>query len=93
MTEPAEELSSTHLLFALIGLGLMAVVGVFVFASTLVAPIWAVVVMALVWAAAGMWALTTWRRSMFTPLIASVVAGVVWIVVVNVGAAVFDWSA
>ena len=41
MEEPPTEISPTHLLFALIGLALMGMVGIFVFASTLIAPVWA----------------------------------------------------
>jgi uncharacterized membrane protein HdeD (DUF308 family) len=93
MAEPTDELSPTHLLFVLIGAGLMVVVGLFVFASVLIAPLWAVTLMGAVWLAAGVWALRRWRRSMFSPLLASLIVGLVWIVVINVGDAVFDWSA
>lgn len=42
MSEPSDEISQTHLLFALTGAALMLTIGVFVFASTLIAPVWAV---------------------------------------------------
>jgi hypothetical protein len=93
MSAAPDELSLTHLLFALIGLGLMAFVGVFVFASTLIAPFWAVAAMGLVWLVGAVWAWTRWRRSMFAPLLAAVGVGVVWIVVVNLGDALLGWTA
>ena len=93
MSEPSDELTPTHLLFALIGLGRMLMVGVFVLASTLIAPTWAVALMGAVWVVAAVWAGRRWRQSMFAPLLASLGVGVLWIVVVNVGSAVFDWNA
>lgn len=92
--EPASsDISPTHLLFALIGLALMAVVGLFVFVSTLIAPVWAVTVMGTIWLGAGLWAWRSWRRSMFAPLLAAVAVGVVWILVVNLGDALLGWTA
>lgn len=92
--EPSSsEISPTHLLFALIGLALMVVVGLFVFASTLIAPLWAVAVMGAMWLAAGLWAWRRWRDSMFAPLIAAIGVGVLWIVIVNLGDAVLGWTA
>ena len=93
MDEQPTEISPTHLLFALIGLGLMGMVGIFVFASTLIAPVWAVVVMGVVWLAAAVWAWSQWRRSMFAPLVAAVGVGAVWILAVNLGDAFLGWTA
>jgi hypothetical protein len=93
MEEPPTEISPTHLLFALIGLALMGMVGIFVFASTLIAPVWAVVVMGAFWLAGAVWAWLRWRRSMFAPLLAAVVVGAVWIVVVNLGDVFLGWTA
>ncbi len=93
MVEPPTEISPTHLLFALIGLGLMGMVGIFVFASTLIAPVWAVVVMGAVWLAAAAWSWARWRQSMFAPLLAAIAVGALWIVAVNLGDALLDWNA
>jgi hypothetical protein len=93
MDEAPTDISPTHLLFALIGLALLGVVGIFVFASTLIAPVWAVVAMGAVWLAASGWAWVRWRRSMFAPLLAAIAVGVVWIVAVNLGDVFLDWNA
>jgi hypothetical protein len=93
MDETTGEISQTHLLFALIGAAMMVVIGVFVFASTLIAPPWAVAAMGVVWLAAAIWSATTWRRSMFAPLLAALSVGVMWIVVVNLGDALLGWTA
>ena len=91
--ETTGEISQTHLLFALIGAALMVFIGVFVFASTLIAPIWAVAVMGVVWLAGVVWSWLRWRRSMFAPLLAAVGVGGLWIVVVNLGDALLGWTA
>ena len=93
MDESPADISPTHLLFALIGLALLGMVGIFVFASTLIAPDWAVVVMGAIWLAAAVWAWLRWRQSMFAPLLAASAVGVVWIVAVNLGDALLDWNA
>lgn len=93
MDESPADITPTHLLFALIGLGLLGIVGIFVFASTLIAPVWAVIVMAVIWVAASVWAWVQWRQSMFAPLLAAIGVGVVWIVAVNLGDALLGWNA
>ena len=93
MDETPAEISPTHLLFALIGLALLGMVGIFVFASTLIAPAWAVVVMGAIWLGAAVWAWLRWRRSMFAPLLAAVVVGAVWILAVNLGDVLLGWTA
>ena len=93
MDRPPTEISPTHLLFALIGLALMGMVGIFVFASTLIAPVWAVVVMGAIWLTAAAWSWTRWRHSMFAPLLAAVAVGILWIVIVNLGDVLLGWTA
>ncbi|MDJ0960957.1 MAG: hypothetical protein QNJ88_09880 [Acidimicrobiia bacterium] len=93
MDESPADISPTHLLFALIGLALLGMVGIFVFASTLIAPVWAVVMMGAIWLAAAVWAWLRWRRSMFAPLLAAVVVGAVWIAAVNLGDVLLGWNA
>ena len=88
-----QELSPTHVLFSLIGAALHLVIGVFVFASTLVAPLYAVVALGTVWLVAALWAWRRWRRSMFAPLLASIAVAVLWIGVLTCGEAVLDWTA
>jgi hypothetical protein len=91
MTDP--ELTPTHLLFALIGLALHLVMGVFVVASGLVAPPWGVAVLVAVWLAAAAWAGIRWRRSMFAPLTAAVGTAAFWILFVGAGDAFLGWTA
>jgi hypothetical protein len=93
MTEPQAEITPIHLLFALIGLALMLFVGVFVFASTLIAPWWAVLAMGVAWVGAAGWAWSRWRTSKFAPLLAAVAVAVVWIVVVTLGDEMLGWAA
>ncbi len=88
-----DTISQTHLLFALIGFALMIFVGLFVLASTLIAPLWAVALMGVVWVAAAVWSWIRWRRSMFAPLLAATGVGVLWIAVVNLGDVLLDWNA
>jgi hypothetical protein len=93
MSEPTAEITPVHLLFALIGLALMLFVGVFVFASTLIAPWWAVLTMGVMWVGAAAWAWSRWRESKFAPLLASVAIALVWIVVVALGDELLGWTA
>ena len=93
MDQPEPQLTPTHLVFALIGLAMMLVAGFFIFFSTLIAPLWAVFLLWLVWLSASLWAWRAWRRSMFAPLIAGVGVSFVWIVAINLGDAFLGWTA
>ena len=88
MTAP----DSTHVVFALVGAALHLVIGVLVFASSLVAPLWAVVALGTVWLVAAVWSWRRWRSSMFAPLVAAVVVAAVWIGALSAGAAWLDWN-
>lgn len=87
-----DELSPRHLLYALVGAALQLVMGVFVLASGLVAPPWAVALLVAVWLLGVVSSLRSWRDKMFSPLLWGVVVGVVWVGVVSVGGAVLGWN-
>ena len=87
------ELTDRHVLYALVGAALLAVMGVLVLASGLVAPTWAVVLLGVFWLVAAGASLAGWRRKMYLPLLWGVIVGVVWVVVISVGGAVLDWRA
>jgi hypothetical protein len=92
MTCPADELSSRHLLYALVGAALLLAMGVLVFASGLVAPLWAVAVLGAFWGFAVVASLRTWRRKMLSPVMWGVAVGVAWVGLISIGGAVLDWS-
>ncbi len=92
VTSPHDELSSRHVLYALVGAALLLVMGVFVFASGLVAPLWAVGLLVAFWGFAVMSSLRTWRRKMLSPVMWGVAVGLAWVGLISIGGAVLDWS-
>jgi hypothetical protein len=89
--QPAPELSPRHLLYALVGAGLLVAVGVLAIGSGLVAPLWAMLLLIGLWLVAVVVSVATWRRKPWVPMLAAIgVAGVV-IGVISVGQAVWDW--
>ncbi len=93
MSENAGELSPRHLLYALVGAALLAVMGVFVFASGLIVPLWGTVVLVGAWIAAVVMAARTWRSKMFAPVMWGVAVALFWVVFVSAGEAIFGWTA
>lgn len=87
-----DELSSRHVLYALVGAALLAVMGVFVFASGLVAPLWAVVLLGVFWVYAVVASLRSWRRRMYSPVMWGVAVGIAWVGLISAGGAFLDWS-
>lgn len=92
MTSSDDELSSRHVLYALVGAALLVVMGVFVFASGLVAPLWAVGLLGAFWVVAVAASLRSWRRRMLSPVMWGVAVGVAWVGLISIGGAVWDWS-
>lgn len=86
------ELSSRHVLYALVGAALLLIMGVLVAASGLVAPLWAVGLLAAFWLYAVIASLRTWRRRMFSPVVWGVAVGVAWVGLISIGGAVLDWA-
>jgi len=91
--QPAPELTQRHLLYALVGAGLLLAVGVLVFASNLVAPLWAVILLIGVWVAAVVASVVTWRHKPWMPLLAALGVAAAWMALISFGGAVLDWRA
>ena len=93
MNDAATELTSRHVLYALVGAALLAVMGVFVLASGLVVPPWGTVVLVAVWLTSVVMALRSWRRKMFAVVTWGLVVALFWIAFVGFGDAVLGWNA
>lgn len=91
MEHPEAELTPRHLLYALVGAGLMLAVGVLVVSSGLVAPLWAVVLLIAVWLAAAVASVVTWRRKPWMPLLAAIGVAAIWVALLSFGGSVLDW--
>ncbi len=68
-------------------------VGVFYLASGLVAPIWAIVVLWLIWLALAWYALRLARAGSYLVLAVPIVAGAIWYLVLTVGEQALGWQA
>lgn len=77
---------------ALAALGHLGV-GVFYLASGLVAPLWAVLLLWLVWLGLAVALIALWRIGSLVALAVPVVAVVVWHAVILAGQALLGWSA
>ncbi|HEX9642696.1 MAG TPA: hypothetical protein VGC11_01695 [Acidimicrobiia bacterium] len=73
----------TRFLVAGIGAALHVLVGVIVFVSSLVAPVWAVAALGTAWLGAALWAWRLWRRWPLAPLVAAIGTGLLWVVVLS----------
>jgi hypothetical protein len=92
VVDPDHNPDSYRLLFGLIGAGMLLMVLVFILVSALVIPVSAVAFLVVVWVAATVAAFLSWRRWAWLPLVAGTVLAIVWIVVLTVGSAAFDWG-
>ncbi|HSF85319.1 MAG TPA: hypothetical protein VLG28_06630 [Acidimicrobiia bacterium] len=93
MNDVDHGLPPRHILYALVGAGLLGVMGVFVFASGLVVPFWATAVLVLVWLVAVVMSVRSWKARMFGPVMWGVVVALFWVAFVAGGEAIFGWSA
>jgi hypothetical protein len=91
MADPDHSAESYRLLFVMLGAGMVVLVLVFILASALVMPLWAVAVLVAVWAVVSFLAFAARERRPWLPLAAGTALAVVWIVALTVGSAVFDW--
>jgi hypothetical protein len=82
----------TRFLLAGIGAVLHVLVGVVVFVSSLVAPVWAVAALGTAWLAAALWAWRMWRSWPLAPLAAATGTGLLWVVVLSLGDALLGWT-
>lgn len=94
MADPGSEHSpeAYRLLFGLVGGGMLLVSLVFILASALVIPVWVVAVLVAIWALGAFLAVSGFRTRAWLPLAAGTAIAVVWLVVLTVGTAVFDWK-
>lgn len=86
-------ISGAHRSVAFIGAVVHLGVAFLVAASSLVAPPWAVVVLWVAWIAAAAWAIRTWRRHAFVPLLAAGLTVVFWVGFITFGDLVLGWTA
>lgn len=86
-------LSPTHRVLALVGAALQAVAGFYVAFSGLLAPLWGVVVLVLVWVATTAWAVRRWRNHAFAVLVAFGVMTAFWTGFLLIGDAFFGFGA
>ena len=89
-------MSGADKVLAVVGIGLHLFVGVFPYAASgLIAPLWGIAVLYVVWLgllAVAVQLVRTRERVRFTPIV-PVVAIAVWIAVISLGGAVLGWTA
>jgi hypothetical protein len=85
------KISAGQWIILILAMGLHLVAGFFFLASGLLAPLWAVILLLLIWAGLLAWGYRNRRRPqvMLMPL----AAAVVWFVVVQGGSMIFGWTA
>ena len=82
-----------HRGLALAGGVLYLLAGFWVSVSGLVVPPWGVAVLAVVWLALGLWAVSRWRSRRLAPLLAFGAMAVFWVAFVLLGSLVFGFQA
>ncbi len=91
--ESAAAPSGRHVLYALVGAAVFSVMGLLIAATPLLAPVWAAIVLALVWCGAVVMALRSWRRRVFGPLLWALAVTGAWYALLLFGDFVLGWSA
>lgn len=76
---------SYRLLFGIVGAALLAVVAVFIVASMLVAPLWVVTVLGVLWVMGVVVSLRTWKDRIWVPVLIGTLLALLWIVLLTVG--------
>jgi hypothetical protein len=71
----------------------MAVIGVFYLSSGLVAPLWAVVGLIIIWIALVVIGISWFRRHPLRVLVLPVVAVLIWFAVLTLGERLLGWTA
>lgn len=85
-------MSRSHAAILVVALILHLAAGLFLLVSGLVAPLWAVALMLIIWAGLlGFGYLN--RQRPWIALLMPVAAAVTWFVVVSLGSAIFGWTA
>lgn len=91
-TMPAHKMSAAAWAALVVAVPLHLAAGFFYMTSGLVAPLWAVLLLLLIWIGLAVAALRNKHRPLFV-LLTPVVAAVVWFVVVQGGSVLFGWRA
>ncbi len=93
MEEAKESISPVALVLGLVALALQLVVGYFVLASGLVAPLWAVLTLVLVWVVALIVGWRIWRVHPAVAVAVPVVTALIWLAVIFAGGQFLGWTA
>ena len=76
-----------------LGLALFAGTGFFYAASGLVAPLWGVAVLWVIWIGLAILVIRWWRRNAWVVFLIPFAAAALWGVVLFLGQTLFDWTA
>jgi hypothetical protein len=71
----------------------LAVIGIFYVSAGLVAPLWAVIVLVIIWVALVVTGVRWFRRRPFHVLLLPVVAVLIWFAVITLGERLLGWTA
>ena len=83
MADESHDPESYRLLFGLIGAAFLAVVLVFILASSLVAPGWIVAGLGALWVAGAVLSVRSWPHRPWIPLLVGTLLAVLWIAAVS----------
>ena len=76
-----------------VAMAALAVIGIFYVSAGLVAPLWAVIGLVIIWVALVVLGIFWFRRHPFRVLVLPVVAVVVWFGVITLGEQLLGWTA
>ncbi len=93
MEETEQDTSPTSIVLGLVALALQLVVGYFVLASGLVAPLWAVLMLVVVWVVALIVGWRIWRSHPAVSVAVPVVTALIWLAVIFAGGQFLGWTA
>lgn len=80
-------------MIGLVGLALHLVLGLFIFFSTLIAPIWAVGLLSAVWMVALYFGWRTWRARPWVAIVVPLGVFALWMLTLLLGDAFLGWTA
>ncbi|HEX2368274.1 MAG TPA: hypothetical protein VHM94_03460 [Acidimicrobiia bacterium] len=85
--------SPVAIVLGLVALALHLVVGYFVLASGLVAPLWAVLMLVLIWVVALIVGWRIWRTHPAVAVVVPVATALIWLAVIAAGGRFLGWTA
>lgn len=85
------KISAGQWVILVVAIALQLVAGFFFFASGLLAPLWAVVLLLVIWVGLTFWGYTIRHRPVV--LVVPLVAALVWVLVIQGGSMIFGWTA